>query len=73
MDILGTLQKMGITIIMVTHAPDLANYSDRCVYIKDGRIENISNNKKEQTHSLSPPGSKRQSASLNMTENCSNT
>ena len=28
----------GITIVMVTHEPDIASYADRRVYFKDGRI-----------------------------------
>ena len=28
----------GITIVMVTHEPDIARYADRRVYFKDGRI-----------------------------------
>ena len=28
----------GITIVMVTHEPDIASYADRRVYFKDGRV-----------------------------------
>lgn len=28
----------GITIVMVTHEPDIARYADRRVYFKDGRV-----------------------------------
>jgi len=31
-------KEMGISIIMVTHEPDVAAYSDRCVLFKDGEI-----------------------------------
>jgi len=31
-------EQMGITIIMITHEPEIASYTDRCIYIKDGLI-----------------------------------
>ncbi|HOQ12109.1 MAG TPA: macrolide ABC transporter ATP-binding protein, partial [Spirochaetota bacterium] len=31
-------KEMGISIIMVTHEPDVAEYSDRKVLFKDGQI-----------------------------------
>lgn len=54
MGILGSLHEIGITIIMVTHAAELAEYSDRCVHIKDGRIQNISINTKLRSTMPSP-------------------
>jgi putative ABC transport system ATP-binding protein len=39
MEILKTLNKeYGITIIMVTHEDDMAEYADRIIYFKDGEI-----------------------------------
>ncbi|WP_406660744.1 ABC transporter ATP-binding protein [Methanolobus sp. ZRKC3] len=38
MNILATLHKKGRTIIMITHAPDLAEFADRVVYLRDGEI-----------------------------------
>lgn len=32
-------EKLGITIIMITHEPDIAAKSKRCIHIKDGVIE----------------------------------
>jgi putative ABC transport system ATP-binding protein len=44
-DLLSTLSnKFRRTIIMITHNPELAEKTDRSIYIKDGRIE------KEVTH-----------------------
>jgi putative ABC transport system ATP-binding protein len=41
MDLLTTLnQDQGITIVMVTHEPDMAAYAKRIVHFKDGLIEN---------------------------------
>lgn len=37
MDIFTELnKKLGISIVMVTHEPDIARYSNRLIYIKDG-------------------------------------
>jgi putative ABC transport system ATP-binding protein len=41
-EVLGLLQalhKTGITIVIVTHEPDIAAYADRRVVVRDGRIE----------------------------------
>ncbi|MGY4314111.1 ABC transporter ATP-binding protein [Bradyrhizobium sp. JR3.5] len=39
MDTLRTLnRKRGVTIVMVTHEPDIAKYADRVVTMRDGRI-----------------------------------
>ena len=40
-DVLGLIQslhKSGITVVMVTHEPDIAAYADRIVIVRDGRI-----------------------------------
>lgn len=34
-------EENGLTIIIVTHSRDIALYTDRIVFIKDGKIENI--------------------------------
>jgi putative ABC transport system ATP-binding protein len=37
MDIFQKLnENLNITVVMVTHEPDIANYSDRLIYIRDG-------------------------------------
>jgi putative ABC transport system ATP-binding protein len=54
MEILGSLHKAGITIIMVTHAAELSEYSDRCVYLKDGRIQKVSINNNRRAPVPSP-------------------
>lgn len=38
MDIFTKLNKDGKTIIMITHEPDIAEYADRIITIKDGKI-----------------------------------
>lgn len=38
LDIFTDLNKIGITILMVTHDPFIASYSSRFLYIKDGAI-----------------------------------
>jgi putative ABC transport system ATP-binding protein len=40
-EVLGLIQslhKSGITVVMVTHEPDIAAYADRLVIVRDGRI-----------------------------------
>jgi putative ABC transport system ATP-binding protein len=40
MEILSDLnQREGLTIIMVTHEPDMADYAERLIWMVDGRIE----------------------------------
>jgi macrolide transport system ATP-binding/permease protein len=38
MDIFRTLHKQGITIIIVTHEPDIAAWADRIIKVKDGMV-----------------------------------
>ncbi|WP_406670371.1 ABC transporter ATP-binding protein [Methanolobus sp. ZRKC4] len=40
MGIFSELHGKGSTIVMITHDPDLAEYADRVVYLKDGVIGN---------------------------------
>ncbi|WP_407355549.1 ABC transporter ATP-binding protein [Methanolobus sp. WCC5] len=40
MRIFSDLHKKGRTIVMITHDPDLAQYADRVVHLKDGVMEN---------------------------------
>jgi putative ABC transport system ATP-binding protein len=40
-EVLGLLQslhKSGITVVLVTHEPDIAAYADRRLVVRDGRI-----------------------------------
>jgi putative ABC transport system ATP-binding protein len=47
MDLLGNLnQERGITIIMVTHEPDMAAFAKRIIHFVDGRIETDARNSK---------------------------
>ena len=45
MELLGRLNsEQGITIVMVTHEPDMAEYAKRIVHFKDGKIESDQQN-----------------------------
>ena len=39
MDLFVDLNKRGTTIILVTHSPEVAEYADRLIEMKDGKIE----------------------------------
>jgi putative ABC transport system ATP-binding protein len=38
MELLRNLNREGLTVILVTHEPDIAAHADRQIYFKDGRI-----------------------------------
>ncbi|MDD2486900.1 MAG: ABC transporter ATP-binding protein [Candidatus Gracilibacteria bacterium] len=38
MKLITEFKKQGKTIIMVTHAPDVAKYADRIIFLKDGKV-----------------------------------
>jgi len=38
MGILQNLNRQGVTIVMVTHEPDVANHAGRIIHMKDGKI-----------------------------------
>jgi putative ABC transport system ATP-binding protein len=40
MEIFQSLNEKGITIIMVTHEPDIASYARRNIVMKDGLVRN---------------------------------
>ena len=38
MNIMKSLNQKGITIVLVTHESDIAEYGNRIIYMKDGKI-----------------------------------
>jgi putative ABC transport system ATP-binding protein len=42
LDVMGVFQRLnresGITIVLVTHEPDIAEFADRVVTVRDGRV-----------------------------------
>jgi putative ABC transport system ATP-binding protein len=49
MDIFGTIQSSGNTVILVTHEEDIANYAHRVVRLRDGVIETDKRNHQPTT------------------------
>jgi putative ABC transport system ATP-binding protein len=41
MDLLGQINAMGTTIVMVTHDPDLARRANRIVHVVDGQVSSV--------------------------------
>lgn len=39
MDLFATLNREGITIVMVTHNPEIQSYFDRTIVLRDGRLD----------------------------------
>ena len=39
MDLIATLHREGITIVMVTHNPEIQRYFDRTIVLRDGRLD----------------------------------
>ncbi len=38
MELFRELNRQGVTIVMITHEPEIAAYADRTVYIRDGQL-----------------------------------
>jgi putative ABC transport system ATP-binding protein len=58
MDIFQQLNTRGITVVIVTHEPDIANYTNRNIIFKDGRIQKdmkVENPRKAKEELLSLP------------------
>jgi len=43
MELLTDLNRSGITVLMVTHEPDMAAYARTIVHFRDGLVERIEN------------------------------
>lgn len=49
MELLVDLHKQGVTIVMVTHDPDIAAYTDRTIHLLDGKVDREVKNGKEHS------------------------
>lgn len=48
MELLTALNRAGITILMVTHEPEMAAYADTIVHFRDGLVERVERNDSHQ-------------------------
>jgi putative ABC transport system ATP-binding protein len=53
-DLLKSLNDRGRTVVMVTHEPDIAHYSNRIIHIRDGKVFSDTPNGKRPVHQQSP-------------------
>ena len=49
MELLVDLHKQGVTIVMVTHDPEIAAYTDRTIHLLDGKVDREVKNGKEHS------------------------
>ena len=69
MQILTDLNKKGISVILVTHEPDIAKWADRLIMIKDGQVLSDTLQKKKEKKKISEPLKiKKESSHLSMAE-----
>lgn len=69
MQILENLNKKGISIILVTHEPEIAKWADRLIMIKDGQIlSDTIQKKKEKKQDTKPLKIKKEASHLNFAE-----
>jgi putative ABC transport system ATP-binding protein len=47
------LGRSGITVVLVTHEPDIAQYASRVVVMRDGRV--LSDTRREPRRAVAPP------------------
>ncbi|MCA8978350.1 MAG: ABC transporter ATP-binding protein [Planctomycetes bacterium] len=50
------LQAEGVTIVIVTHNPAVAEHADRTLWLKDGRVESLTENPKKNRGGIAAPG-----------------
>jgi putative ABC transport system ATP-binding protein len=55
LDLLDELHREGMTIAMVTHNEDIADRAQRTVWLKDGQVERIDDNRAKPSHLVHHP------------------
>ncbi len=68
MQILTDLNKKGISIILVTHEPDIAKWADRLITIKDGQVIGDTKQKEKQNPEPKPIKIEKNSSRLSLAE-----
>jgi putative ABC transport system ATP-binding protein len=63
LELLYQLHESGVTIVMVTHEPDIAEYARRVIHVRDGQIESdVQNGHARRSALLEPAASEARAA-----------
>ena len=68
MQILTDLNKKGISVILVTHEPDIAKWADRLIMIKDGQVLSDTKQKEKEKRENNPIKIKKETSRLSIAE-----
>lgn len=68
MQILTDLNKKGISVILVTHEPDIAKWANRLILIKDGQVLSDTQQKEKEKRENNPIKIKKETSHLSIAE-----
>ena len=68
MQILTDLNKKGISVILVTHEPDIAKWANRLIMIKDGQVLSDTQQKEKEKNKNNPIRIKKETSHLSIAE-----
>ena len=68
MQILSDLNKKGISVILVTHEPDIAKWANRLIMIKDGQVLSDTQQREKEKRENNPIKIKKETSHLSIAE-----